>query len=82
MLELLKNVKSVSYRLYDSQRRCSLSQKPSWLRDCSKHHSIKRLWNSQSAEKIRDFLHGCLKKYTEEPLRVEKIQTVMSYNKY
>jgi hypothetical protein len=26
------------------------------------------------AEKIRDFLHGCLKKYTEEPLRVEKMR--------
>jgi hypothetical protein len=35
----------------------------------------------RSAEKIRDFLHGCLKKYTEEPY-VEKIQTVMLYNKY
>jgi hypothetical protein len=22
---------------------------------------------TESAEKIRDFLHGCLKKYTEEP---------------
>jgi hypothetical protein len=35
----VKTMKSV-YRLYDSQRRCSLSWKPSWLRDCSKHHSI------------------------------------------
>jgi hypothetical protein len=26
----------------------------------------------RSAEKIRDFLHGCLKKYTEQTLLVEK----------
>ncbi len=50
-----------------------LERQPSWLREIVPNTTVNRDFGiHRSAEKIRDFLHGCLKKYTEEPLRVEK----------
>lgn len=50
-----------------------LERQPTWLREIVPNTTVTRDFGiHRSAEKIRDFLHGCLKKYTEEPLRVEK----------
>ncbi len=50
-----------------------LEKQPTWLREIVPNTTVNRDYGiHRSSEKIRDFLHGCLKKYTEEKLRVEK----------
>jgi hypothetical protein len=50
-----------------------LEKQPLWLREIVPNTSVNRDYGiHRSSEKIRDFLHACLKKYTEEKLRVEK----------
>jgi hypothetical protein len=50
-----------------------LEKQPDWLKEIVPNTTVRRDYGiHRSAEKIRDFLHGCLKKYTEEVIHVEK----------
>jgi hypothetical protein len=50
-----------------------LEKQPEWLKEVVPNTTVRRDYGiHRSAEKIRDFLHGCLKKYTEQSLLVEK----------
>jgi hypothetical protein len=50
-----------------------LERQPDWLKEIVPNTTVRRDYGiHRSAEKIRDFLHGCLKKYTEEAIHVEK----------
>jgi hypothetical protein len=50
-----------------------LERQPDWLKEIVPNTTVRRDYGiHRSAEKIRDFLHGCLKKYTEESIHVEK----------
>ncbi len=50
-----------------------LERQPDWLKEIVPNTTVRRDYGiHRSAEKIRDFLHGCLKKYTEEVIHVEK----------
>ena len=44
-----------------------LERQPDWLKEIVPNTTVRRDYGiHRSSEKIRDFLHGCLKKYTEE----------------
>jgi hypothetical protein len=50
-----------------------LERQPDWLKEIVPNTTVRRDYGiHRSAEKIRDFLHGCLKKYTEEAIHIEK----------
>jgi hypothetical protein len=50
-----------------------LEKQPDWLKEIVPNTTVRRDYGiHRSSEKIRDFLHGCLKKYTEEAVHVEK----------
>jgi hypothetical protein len=50
-----------------------LEKQPEWLKEVVPNTTVRRDYGiHRSSEKIRDFLHGCLKKYSEEILSVEK----------
>jgi hypothetical protein len=50
-----------------------LERQPDWLKEIVPNTTVRRDFGiHRSAEKIRDFLHGCLKKYTEESIHIEK----------
>ena len=50
-----------------------LEKQPDWLKEIVPNTTVRRDYGiHRSSEKIRDFLHGCLKKYSEESLLVEK----------
>jgi len=50
-----------------------LEKQPLWLREIVPNTTVNRDYGiHRSAEKIRDFLHGCYKKYTEEIIFEEK----------
>ena len=50
-----------------------LEKQPVWLREIVPNTTVNRDYGiHRSAEKIRDFLHGCYKKYTEEVIFEEK----------
>jgi hypothetical protein len=50
-----------------------LEKQPEWLKEVVPNTTVRRDYGiHRSSEKIRDFLHGCLKKYSEEVLSVEK----------
>jgi hypothetical protein len=50
-----------------------LEKQPDWLKEIVPNTTVRRDFGiHRSSEKIRDFLHGCLKKYTEEAIHVEK----------
>ena len=50
-----------------------LERQPDWLKEIVPNTTVRRDYGiHRSAEKIRDFLHGCLKKYTEEAIYIEK----------
>ena len=50
-----------------------LEKQPDWLKEVVPNTTVRRDYGiHRSAEKIRDFLHTCLKKYLEEPIFVEK----------
>jgi hypothetical protein len=50
-----------------------LERQPDWLKEIVPNTTVRRDFGiHRSAEKIRDFLHGCLKKYTEGVIHVEK----------
>jgi hypothetical protein len=50
-----------------------LERQPDWLKEIVPNTTVRRDYGiHRSAEKIRDFLHGCLKKYTEDPIHIEK----------
>jgi hypothetical protein len=50
-----------------------LERQPDWLKEIVPNTTVRRDYGiHRSAEKIRDFLHGCLKKYTEEVIHSEK----------
>lgn len=50
-----------------------LERQPDWLKEIVPNTTVRRDYGiHRSAEKIRSFLHGCLKKYTEEVVSVEK----------
>jgi hypothetical protein len=50
-----------------------LERQPDWLKEIVPNTTVRRDFGiHRSSEKIRDFLHGCLKKYTEEAVHVEK----------
>ena len=50
-----------------------LERQPQWLSEIVPNTTVRREFGiHRSAEKIRDFLHGCLKRYTEDPIFVEK----------
>lgn len=50
-----------------------LEKQPSWLQEIVPHTTVTRDYGiHRSAEKIRNFLHSCLKKYTEEIIHVER----------
>jgi hypothetical protein len=49
-----------------------LERQPSWLKEIVPNTTVRRDYGiHRSSEKIRDFLHGCLKKYTEEIIHSE-----------
>jgi hypothetical protein len=49
-----------------------LEKQPDWLKDIVPNTTVRRDYGiHRSSEKIRDFLHNCLKKYTEETLLKE-----------
>jgi hypothetical protein len=46
-----------------------LERQPTWLQEIVPNTTVRRDYGiHRSSEKIRDFLHGCLKKYSEETL--------------
>jgi len=50
-----------------------LERQPSWLQEIVPNTTVRRDFGiHRSAEKIRNFLHTCLKKYTEEVVHIEK----------
>ena len=50
-----------------------LEKQPDWLKEVVPNTTVRRDYGvHRSAGKIVDFLHTCLKKYTEEPLIIEK----------
>jgi len=50
-----------------------LERQPDWLKEIVPNTTVRRDFGiHRSSEKIRDFLHGCLKKYTEETLVTER----------
>jgi hypothetical protein len=50
-----------------------LERQPDWLKEIVPNTTVRRDYGiHRSAEKIRVFLHGCLKKYTEEVVHTEK----------
>jgi hypothetical protein len=50
-----------------------LEKQPDWLKEIVPNTTVRRDYGiHRSSDKIRDFLHGCLKKYTEEAIHVEK----------
>ena len=50
-----------------------LERQPDWLKEIVPNTTVRRDFGiHRSSEKIRDFLHGCLKKYTEEAVHIEK----------
>lgn len=50
-----------------------LERQPDWLKEIVPNTTVRRDFGiHRSAEKIRSFLHNCLKKYTEEVISVEK----------
>jgi hypothetical protein len=50
-----------------------LEKQPSWLQEIVPNTTVKRDYGiHRSSDKIRDFLHGCLKKYSEETVIEEK----------
>lgn len=50
-----------------------LERQPDWLKEIVPNTTVRRDFGiHRSAEKIRSFLHTCLKKYTEEVISVEK----------
>lgn len=50
-----------------------LEKQPEWLKEVVPGTTVKRDYGvHRSAEKIRDYLHNCLKKYMEEVVYVEK----------
>ena len=50
-----------------------LEKQPNWLKEIVPNTTVRRDYGiHRSSEKIRDFLHGCLKKYTEEVIQSEK----------
>ena len=50
-----------------------LEKQPNWLKEIVPNTTVRRDYGiHRSSEKIRDFLHGCLKKYTEEIVHSEK----------
>jgi hypothetical protein len=50
-----------------------LEKQPEWLKEIVPNTTVRRDYGiHRSSDKIRDFLHGCLKKYTEEAVHVEK----------
>jgi hypothetical protein len=50
-----------------------LERQPDWLKEIVPNTTVRRDYGiHRSAEKIRDFLHGCLKTYTEEVIHIEK----------
>jgi len=50
-----------------------LERQPDWLKEIVPNTTVRRDYGiHRSSDKIRDFLHGCLKKYTEEVLLVDK----------
>ena len=50
-----------------------LERQPDWLKEIVPNTTVRRDYGiHRSSEKIRDFLHGCLKKYTEEVLVTDK----------
>lgn len=50
-----------------------LERQPDWLKEIVPNTTVRRDYGiHRSAEKIRDFLHGCLKKYTEGVIYTEK----------
>lgn len=49
-----------------------LERQPDWLKQIVPNTTVRRDYGiHRSSEKIRDFLHGCLKKYTEEIIHSE-----------
>jgi uncharacterized protein YeaO (DUF488 family) len=49
-----------------------LERQPTWLKEIVPTTTVRRDYGiHRSSEKIRDFLHGCLKKYTEEIIHSE-----------
>jgi hypothetical protein len=49
-----------------------LEKQPDWLKDIVPNTTVRRDYGiHRSSDKIRDFLHNCLKKYTEETLLKE-----------
>jgi hypothetical protein len=50
-----------------------LEKQPDWLKEIVPNTTVRRDYGiHRSAEKIRDFLHGALKKYSESVIHVEK----------
>lgn len=50
-----------------------LERQPDWLKEIVPNTTVRRDYGiHRSAEKIRSFLHGCLKKYSEVPIHIEK----------
>ena len=50
-----------------------LERQPEWLKEVVPNTTVRRDYGiHRSADKIRDFLHGCLKQYTEAAIHVEK----------
>ena len=49
-----------------------LEKQPQWLKEIVPNTTVRRDYGiHRSSEKIRDFLHSCLKKYTEEVIHTE-----------
>ena len=50
-----------------------LERQPDWLKEIVPNTTVRRDYGiHRSADKIRNFLHGCLKKYTEEVISIQK----------
>ena len=49
-----------------------LERQPEWLKEIVPNTTVRRDYGiHRSSEKVRDFLHGCLKKYTEDVIHTE-----------
>ena len=59
-----------------------LERQQNWLKEIVPNTKVRRDYGiHRSSQKIRDFLHGCLKKYLEEAVHIEKDNDGTLYQK-
>lgn len=67
------DISFIDYMISKNEAHLYLEPQPSWIKEISKYSTVKRSYGiHRSNREIVEFLHGCLKKYIEEPIIEEK----------